>query len=309
MSTLNSFYYKNGNYIVYTDILDKTYRLINSKDTEFKPDFPDSIDLKITNKCNLGCPYCHELSNPNGKSFDLEKTKEILSGLPFTGIEIAIGGGDILCCINDTVKLIEWCNEKFEVRTTVNSKTLNTDEYKILSDSIRTVGISVDPNIKDIVSFCSSLEYINHEYVFHLIVGINPVEQIKELLKNEYYYNRCLILGFKHFGRGKTYNIKESEIKEWSRELKEFLFCNRHLLFGKIIGFDNLAIEQLEIKDFILENDWENSYIGSEFSHSMYIDAVSQTFAPTSTSTFRMSWDDINLLDFFKKYKNKWENS
>ena len=74
--------------------------------------------------------------------------------------------------------------------------------------------------------------------------------------------------------------------------------------YSYTIGFDNLAIEQLRIKEFLPEDEWENLYMGDEGQHSMYIDAVRGEFARTSRSEERTSWDDVGLIDFFNSLKN-----
>ena len=68
----------------------------------------------------------------------------------------------------------------------------------------------------------------------------------------------------------------------------------------KIIAFDNLALEQLDIKSALTDSEWNTFYLGDECSHSMYIDAVEGKFARTSRSEDRVSWDSIRLLDYFK---------
>ena len=76
--------------------------------------------------------------------------------------------------------------------------------------------------------------------------------------------------------------------------------------FGKcLVSFDNLAIEQLNIKRFFTEEGWNMFYQGDDFSLSMYIDAVEQKFAPTSRSSERKSFNDYSLKRYFQKYRNK----
>ena len=59
----------------------------------FKPDFPESIDMKICNRCDRGCRMCHECSTPDGALADLNAP--FLDTLrPYT--ELAIGGGNPL---------------------------------------------------------------------------------------------------------------------------------------------------------------------------------------------------------------------
>ena len=62
--------YQNGNYVVKL-YGDGTKEKITSEDS-FRASFPDSIDLKITNYCDRGCPMCHEKSNEKGNHADLQ---------------------------------------------------------------------------------------------------------------------------------------------------------------------------------------------------------------------------------------------
>ena len=67
---LTDYMYLNGNYVVHWKGHVQEKRALRVGE-ELISEFPDSIDLKITNKCPWACPYCHESSTPNGKSFDL----------------------------------------------------------------------------------------------------------------------------------------------------------------------------------------------------------------------------------------------
>ena len=58
-------------------------------------DFPSSIDVKITNYCDMGCQYCHESSTVEGLHGDLDVLADALKALP-KYVEIAIGGGNPL---------------------------------------------------------------------------------------------------------------------------------------------------------------------------------------------------------------------
>ena len=48
--------YKNGNYHVI--ILSDGTMIRNCNEKEMIPDFPDSADVKLTNKCDRGCAFC-----------------------------------------------------------------------------------------------------------------------------------------------------------------------------------------------------------------------------------------------------------
>ena len=83
--------YKNGNYIVklYSD----GTKIKRTPNDSFIAEFPDSIDLKITDYCDMNCPMCHEKSSTNGKEGSLQES--FLSTLK-GGTELAIGGGNPL---------------------------------------------------------------------------------------------------------------------------------------------------------------------------------------------------------------------
>ena len=48
---------KNGNYTMYLDL--ETGTKIRKNDLDFfDPEKPESMDIKITNKCDMGCQFC-----------------------------------------------------------------------------------------------------------------------------------------------------------------------------------------------------------------------------------------------------------
>ena len=304
-------YYFNGNYFVSLDSCgSKTYRALRYDDPILRAEFPDSIDLKITNKCSFGCPYCHENSSISGKSFNLEKTIKVLEELPKVGIEVAVGGGDILEIWDESKTLLNWLEDNnFNSRVTINYKDLDKFNEEILKELWYTagaVGVSIDSKVSvdAIKRFEDKIYTINK--VYHVIVGINPVEQIEDIL-NSVFNPSILILGYKKWGRGKDFIMTEDVIENWKRKFKSFLLerrKNKRSCKGEL-SFDNLALDQLDVRGCMLESDWKNRYMGDDFTHSMYIDAVNEIYSPTSRDPFRVSWNDMSLLEFFKKYRKE----
>ena len=94
----NTIRYINGNYLTRLHYDGTREKRVLRVGENFEPSFPDSIDLKITNKCLLGCSFCHEASNPSGKTANWSSLKKVLDQLPKVGIELAIGGGDVFEC-------------------------------------------------------------------------------------------------------------------------------------------------------------------------------------------------------------------
>lgn len=89
MKLLNK--YLNGNVTV--TLFDNGTKIQEWDDNEgAHPDYPNSMDIKITDYCDAGCKWCHEKSTINGKHADLEYLLEIIQDLP-KGTELAIGGG------------------------------------------------------------------------------------------------------------------------------------------------------------------------------------------------------------------------
>ena len=86
------FEYQNGNATV-TIYEDGTKTRMSLE--QAKPEFPESMDIKITDYCDAGCVMCHEKSTRKGIHGNLDKTLALLKQLP-AGVEIAIGGGNPL---------------------------------------------------------------------------------------------------------------------------------------------------------------------------------------------------------------------
>ncbi len=116
--------------------------------------------------------------------------------------------------------------------------------------------------------------------VIHLILGINTPLHVKVL--QDMGFKKFLLLGYKEFGRGVKYyesnqNEVNTNIAEWKNDITG--------LFGTcVLSFDNLAIEQIDLQSLLPSKLWERFYMGDDFSHTMYIDAIDETFAPTSRS-------------------------
>lgn len=304
--------YFNGNYYVIYNSPNLRIKRALRLGEELEADFPDSIDLKITNKCFTGCPYCHENSCPTGKEFDLEETKKVLSVLPKVGIEVAIGGGNVLTCPDKALDLIRWLINRGNIPAiTLNVKDLlsairgpeDSPEMKFLTNTSElsvSLGISIDRELTPIEA-----EDLNRylfpclmKSVFHVVLGIISPKDFKRILTNELTYNNVLILGFKQFGRASEMNPLTDELLGQYRKILNNIPCPTTSFCT--IGFDNLAIEQLNIRSMFSEKFWNSHYLGKDFSHSMYVDAVKRTFAPTSRSEERVSWDDTDIISYFK---------
>lgn len=280
--------YLNGNYVV--RLYEDGTKIKDTKDDKFVASFPDSMDVKITNYCDLNCPMCHEMSNTLGKEGDLNS--EFFSSLK-KGVELAIGGGNPLSH-KDLMPFLKRMKDKGIIcNLTINEKHLLKNKELInnlIKDKlIYGLGISLNEINEETIEFAK----VNKNTVFHIINGI-----FSDFDKIANKGLKILILGYKKFGRGKTYfnEVVEKRMKETKDLLPSLL--NKF----KCISFDNLALDQLDVKNLISEKEWESMYMGDDGEASMYIDLVESKFARSSTSELRYDLED-DIINMFNKVR------
>lgn len=286
--------YKNGNYFV-TILSDGTKIRYNDSDS-FNPDKPESMDLKITNKCNMGCSFCHEDSSPNGKHGDILNLPFIDTLLPYT--EIAIGGGNPLTH-PDLVPFLE----KLKERKLIANITFN--QYHFM-DNIDFIQELVDKKL--VYGIGVSMMYASDKFVeciskfpnavIHVINGIVSIDDLKMLANHNL---KILILGYKEFRRGKQMYSRQSTVID---NMKSALYNALPTIINDewfdVVSFDNLAIKQLEPKRIMSEEQYERFYLGDDGFATFYVDAVEKKYAISSTSTER-----YDLLDDIKPMFDK----
>lgn len=261
---------------------------------------PESLDVKITNYCDLGCKFCHENSTVEGKHANIDKLKAVLVSLP-AGVELALGGGNPLSH-PEIITFLRWCKNKGLIANlTVNQGHLK--EYYVLlnylinNDLIKGVGISITSGD---FTYIKQLKRKTNNIVYHVIAGVHHpsiIDRLKDL-------GNCkvLILGYKYFGRGKAYYSQHVEdlILKWNEYMKGVMKIR-----DCVVSFDNLALEQLDMQSKIPKNIWNRFYMGDDFTFTMYIDAVNQEYAPTSRSNDRVSFNEMSLFEYFLKNKQE----
>jgi hypothetical protein len=288
--------YVNGNYTV--KIFNDGTKVRFTEEDEFLPQKPESIDIKITDCCDMGCKYCHEQSTLDGKHADINKLLKVISDLHI-GTEVAIGGGNPLSHPDLIHYLTKLKDKGLIANITINQNHLKTYfsliEKLIKEDLVKGIGISISNSNFEYVS---KLKLLSNNIVYHVIAGVNKVSIMDELIA----LGNCkvLILGYKKFGRGVDYHnsIVDDNIENWTKSLRNYIRkCT--------ISFDNLAIEQLNVRSLFTKEGWDRFYMGDDFCFTMYIDAVKQEYAPTSRSSTRVSFKKCSLLEYFTKYRTK----
>lgn len=290
--------YKNNDYTC-TMFSDGTKIRWNDKDS-FNPVKPESIDLKITNMCNMECSMCHENSTPDGKHGDILNLPFIETMFPYS--EIAIGGGNPLTH-PDLIEFLEDLKErKIIASMTVNQVHFmhNIDLLKELTDKklIYGLGISyIGGRHKNCIDAIKQFP----NAVVHVINGIVHMDSLEALAHNDL---KILVLGYKEFRRGKAlYDECGSQINYLKAQFYDLLPKMVNDGWFKCISFDNLAIKQLEPKRLMSEEDYSQFYMGDDGKFSLYVDSVNRQFAKSSVSTERYDLMD-DIADMFKVIKD-----
>ena len=267
--------YKNGNYTV-TIYSDGTK--VREGDGPFIPAFPESIDIKITNYCDLGCLYCHEGSTKLGEHGDM--SEQFIDTLhPFT--ELAIGGGNPLSHPN-LLMLLERCKQRNVIcNMTVNQTHFEEYivelQYLVNTKRIYGIGVSVTEPTDNLIKLLHQFPNI----VVHTIAGVTTEAQFKKLSNNGL---KVLILGYKLLRRGETYHLRHKVEANITR-----LRCMWPKLCNKfdVLSFDNLALHQLRVKEVLPKELWDSFYMGDDGQFTMYVDLVEREFAASSVSPDR----------------------
>ena len=287
--------YRNGNYDVILDLDSGTK--IRKNDLDFlEPEYPESMDVKITNKCDMGCAFCHENSKPDGKHGDIMNAKFIETLHPYT--ELAIGGGNPLEH-PDLIPFLEKCKKlKLIPSMTVNQVHFcrDFDKIKYLVDNKLIYGLGVSLTIPS-EGLIRRLQLIPNA-VIHVINGVQPISDLRKLYDKGL---KILILGYKEFRRGK--NFYSTEVENTKQELfNELPELSKHF---KVVSFDNLALKQLNPKRMLTEEEWNEYYMGDDGTMTMFIDIVNQTFSTSSTTpedARHKMLDDIKpMFDIIRK--------
>lgn len=304
--------YQNGNYSV-TILSDGTKIRENDLDF-FDAEFPESMDIKITNACDMGCPMCHEDSRPDGKHGDILNLPFLDSLHELT--ELAIGGGNPLSHPDFIPFLHLLKKRKLIANVTVNEVHFlkNIPLLLELTEQGFIYGLGISYTGGDRESTYRFADEVSKfpNAVIHIINGIVSMEQVSWLSERNREL-KILILGYKDFRRGADHHIKVGQIVDNKmHDMYEYLPQIIKNGWFKTISFDNLAISQLDVKRLMSEEEWKIFYMGDDgregelSSASMYVDAVSGQFARNSCSTERFPVTN-NIAEMFQFLKTKEE--
>jgi organic radical activating enzyme len=264
---------------------------------------PELVDLKITNYCDLNCPYCYQNSSSNGNH--ATDINYILWKLESLGVlEIAIGGGEptthpeflsILKEIHDynmvanfTTRSLKWLeDDKFRESVFQYSRSF---AYSVTTlNQIKNWYQLIEKyHINNWDSIRSSVQYV---------IGSNTEDELKKIMEfcGKHFISLTL-LGFKTNGRGSQFTPFDNS--NWLSIAKE----NKYIR----LGIDTLLAKQYE-------NELEKFNINpvlygtEEGKFSMYIDAVDKKIGRSSYCDEYFSFDhwrnlDVEIMNHYEEW-------
>ena len=265
--------YKNGNYTV--KILSDGTKIRETEEDDFIPAFAENCDCTITKKCDGGCAFCYAGCTQNGKHAELLNWKFLDSLHPYT--ELALNGNDLSHPQLDEFLLI-LKDKKVFANMTVNQKHFEQHYNRLMNWSknglIHGVGVSL---VNPTDEFISKVKAFPNT-VIHTIAGILTKENIDKLGNNNL---KVLMLGYKTTNRGQNYldshNDEVNNNIAWLRDNLQDVLPKFN-----VVSFDNMAIEQLNVKRLLTDEEWEEFFMGQEAEFTFYLDLVDGTYAMNS---------------------------
>jgi hypothetical protein len=286
--------YLNGN--LHIKLESNGSRTIGCFEDKLVPNYPLNIDIRVSTSCSFAntlCKnFCHESAVVKGKDCDYEVLKSKLRGLP-KGIELAIGCNKLTI---ELYKFLEWCNEQeYVANLTINQGHLSRDLAMLLlaidNNLVQGIGISYRSELP----FNIPKQLLEYEHVvFNVIIGIDNFNDVTNLSTKG--VKRLVVLGMKDFGNylnKADYSNNNLQYKEWIWNISKWF--GNDAPFDNI-SFDNLAVEQLQMKR-LLSTEQYNSFYNYEFS--MYIDAANQIYRPSSRDSNFVEWN-TSALEYFQ---------
>ncbi len=292
--------YRNGNFT--TTLFSNGTKIRETQEDDFIPNFAESMDIKITNQCDMGCLFCHENSTINGKHGDILNEKFINTLHPYQ--EVAIGGGDVTSHPDLIPFLRKLKERKIIANITVNQihfiKKQKLIKQLVEGKLIFGLGVSLVNPTEEFITLIK--QYPNA--VIHVINGVLKPEDVAALENNNL---KMLILGYKHLRRGNDYFCnRQIEIENNQKWLYDNLsdIISKHKFL--VLSFDNLAIEQLKVKRLLPEDEWDEFYMGDDAEFTYYIDMVERKFAKNSTAPMDERYELLDSVDkMFKRIRKK----
>lgn len=286
--------YKNGNTI--TTIYDDGTKTHFTKDDEFDFAFPECHDISISRCCDNGCEFCYYDCSPTGKHGELTGWNFFDTMRPYTEIAINIQRPMPNTLLTFIYKMFR---KNIIVNITINQNHFMDEDfwdrinYWIELGYIKGIGISLTDPTQD--GFIEKVKQYPNAVV-HVVAGILNPEDLTPLMGRGL---KLLILGYKTTGRGSDYLCNNHQMI--SDNIFWLSSALDEVIDGfEVVSFDNLALDQLNVKSKVSKEEWDMMYAGEDGTNTFAIDLVDGTFSRNSMSQIKYTIGDKTIDEMFE---------
>jgi len=299
----NDIAFKNGNYWIVRDNIRKMR--ITFHDDKLEPVNPELIDLKITDYCDMGCPFCYQGSSTKGIHADLNDIKRAFNRYTGSPYEFAIGGGEPTQH-PEFAKILKGLSGRGNVLnfTTRSDKWFKDKEIvDAVNKYVSGIAYSVD-TIEDAEKFIEyHKKYIDNRVAMyvHIIPELIGADKLIELINyidtrnKEFgwdYKIKITLLGYKSTGRGSSNN--PNKIDNLIKIIKR--------VSGTKIGIDTKIAN--DYKDELRNSNIPKKlYTNKEGEFSMYADMVN---CMAYKSSYELD-EPIDMIECRTSYGNRFK--
>ena len=292
---------KNGNYYVaYGDRwMEEKFKYASGGRLRFMiedgapvPQYPELIDLRITNKCEHGCPFCFMDSKANQEHAELNELEAFVTSLN-TLTEFSIGGGNVLL-YPKLEELLKHIKERGHiVNVTINAKdcerVMNDENIRnIFLNYVDGVGVSVfnvddakqfekfDKFLYDAVKEKNTTGFVDYKFTtMHVVpeyIGFDMTMKIMDCSSKSSL--NTLFLGYKETGRGANCEHTKFTDEELDKVFENVCSLSIDTSFAKTYG--DYIKSHFSTKYTLTENEGE---------YSMYVDGLTMNAYKSSYET------------------------
>ena len=291
-------FYINGNIAVERSdfvIKNRPLRLNES----FKYEFPNIIEIKLTDRCSYECLLCPEQSKSGGiNNFQKDRLFKVLSELPKLPLLFILSGGNLLEIISGVCEVELFLRSTFkDCSIIVNLNSLDRNRVENLPHSFG--GKEINKFIENTSFFSISLgqyydssllntsffggfsnfnRLLSSDLIFRLTYG-SQIDKIIEDNENGYNNNSFIV--------SDDVVYKNKEIVLDTIEKLNLYHVSRSRLY-----FSSSSLKYLGITDNSYNLGWDGGYI--------YIDAVNGKYSIDRKN--KINWDNIKSLEFYDTY-------
>jgi hypothetical protein len=295
--TIRRPYFINGNVLINNNNFFKSHKCLRI-DVPKIYDFPDTIEIKITNKCIHQCLFCSGKSNELGKNKINSELYSKLDNFSYSPVLFIISGGNILENLNDVYDIFEFLDRKFKncrICIKINAMDLKRLELsssfgrrlvnRILESSFLCISIDNCKDYNTVLNESKKILWMTDIiYSFdHTISPFNSIERLK---------------GFNVIIDGGIGNlIQKDEIYRFIEKQRYYLKNNSKIFFSKE------AYNQLELNKILSED--EKSIYSTGWDNLIYIDAIEGTYSKSKLDSNKVKWDNLSIIDYYHDTYNK----